>query len=161
MDINIIPPEKSLPLDRAYIVNIVIKSFKGRKDVEVHLYRPEWDEAEEKKYDWDRILSQSLDSIREDLNKSKQVVMETYTLEERDQLVDYLEKRYSDRLKVINSVPLSFPVPAGLMPLSLMQENENHGRIKFDLVPNYTLNFPVHGFYDLSAHSPILASDDV
>lgn len=161
MDINIIPPEKCLPIDRAFIVNIVIKSFKGRKNVDVHLYRPEWDEAEEKLYDWDRIVSQSPDSTRDDLKKSSQVVMETYTIEERDQLVDYLKERYADRLKLINSVPLSFPVPAGLMPLSIMQENENHGRIKFDLVPNYTLNFPVHGFYDLSAHSPILASDDV
>ncbi|MFP4083355.1 MAG: hypothetical protein ACLFP9_01990 [Desulfonatronovibrio sp.] len=161
MEINIISPEQKLPLDRAFVVNMVIRSFKGRRDVEVHLYRPAWDQAEEKKYDWDLILAQSPGQMQKELQNSRYVVMESFTLEERDVLVDYLKKRYSRKLRLINSAPLSFPVPQGLVPLSMMPENENYGRIRFERVPNYTLPFNVHGFYDLSVHAPILAEEGV
>ncbi len=161
MEVNIISPEQNLPLDRAYMVSIVIRSFKGRKDVEVHLYRPSWDQSEENSYNWDLIISQTPGQTGHDLEKSRHVVMESFTVEERDSLVGYLQDRYSQKLRTINSAPLSFPVPGGLMPLSMLPENENHGRIRFDQIPNYTLSFPVHGFYDLSAHAPILTGEEV
>jgi hypothetical protein len=161
MKVNIVSPEKTLPLDRAFVVNIVIRSFKGRRDVEVHLYRPVWDKSEEKEYKWDLLIAQSPGRIRHDeLNKSRHVVMELFTVAERDALVDYLRQRYSEKIVRINSTPMSFPVPEGLMPLSSLPENEDHGRIMFERIPNYTLPFPVHGFYDLSSHSPILTGEE-
>lgn len=161
MKINIISPEQNFPLDRAYVVNIMIRSFKGRKDVEVHLYRPWWNQAEEEEYDWGLIVNQSHGRTREDMNKSRKVVMELFTASERDALVGYLRDRYSEKLRLINSAPLSFPVPVGLSPLSMLPENENHGRIRFERIPNYSLPFPVHGFYDLSAHAPILTGEEI
>lgn len=160
MEVNIVSPEQNLPLERAFVVSIVIRSFKGRKDVEVHLYRPVWDRSEENHHKWDMIISQLPGQIQRDLEKSRHVVMESFTIEERDQLVDYLKERYSQKLRLISSAPLSFPVPGGLMPLSMMPENEDQGRIRFERIPNYTLPFPVHGFYDLSAHSPILTGEE-
>lgn len=162
MKVNIVSPEKKLPLDRAFVVNIVIRSFKGRRDVEVHLYRPDWAPTEEKEYNWDLIIAQSPGQVsHEEIKKSRHMVMELFTASERDALVTYLKERYSQKLVRINSTPMSFPVPEGLMPLSLLPENEDHGRIMFERIPNYTLPFPVHGFYDLSSHSPILAGDEV
>lgn len=156
---NIISPEKNLPLDRAFVINAVIRTFKGRRDVEVYLYRPLWDPTEENIYNWDLILTHSPGQTQQELQKSRQVVMESFTVEERDTIVEYLEDRYSRKLKLISSAPLSFPVPGGLTPLAMMPENENYGRIRFDRIPNYSLSFPVHGFYDLSAHAPILTDD--
>ncbi|MFW5730613.1 MAG: hypothetical protein ACOCV7_03090 [Desulfonatronovibrionaceae bacterium] len=161
MQINVAEPDNGLPVDRAYIVNIVIKSFKGRKDVEVHLYRPFWDESEEDLYDWDRAVAQDPSRTRAEFGRSRQVVLESFTPDERDRLIEYLQTRYIQRISTINSAFLSFPVPSGLMPLSMMPENENFGRIKFDQIPNYSLEFPVHGFYDLSAHSPIIAGEEI
>ncbi|WP_028574086.1 hypothetical protein [Desulfonatronovibrio hydrogenovorans] len=158
---NIAAARKTLPLDRAYVVSVVIKSFKGRRNVEVHLYRPTWKRSEEDSCNWELILGGSLQGKESDLSKSRKVVMESFTEEERDILVDYLEGRYSAKLAAINSMPLSFPVPPGLNPLSGMPENENLGRIRFDQIPNYPLSFAVHGVYDLSMHSPILTSEEV
>ncbi|MFO7728531.1 MAG: hypothetical protein R6X11_09390 [Desulfonatronovibrio sp.] len=161
MEVNIISPEQKLPLDRAFVVNVIIRSFKGRRDVEVHLYRPAWDSLEEKKYNWDLILAQSPGQMQKEMQNSRHVVMESFTMEERDVLVEYLRNRYSRKISLVNSAPLSFPVPQGLVPLSMMPENENYGRIRFERVPNYTLPFDVHGFYDLSVHAPILAEEGI
>ncbi|WP_045210694.1 hypothetical protein [Desulfonatronovibrio magnus] len=161
MELSITTPDQTLPIHRAFIVNIVIKSFKGRKNVEVHLYRPQWDKAEEQSYPWDRLLVQPPSQTKDKVDKSRQVILESFTEAERDQLIDYLKERYQDRLTLINSAFLSFPVPAGLMPLSMMPENENFGRIRFELIPNYSLDFQVHGFYDLGAHAPILTGEEL
>ena len=41
MEIDVVPADFNLRVDRAWTVSMVIKSFKGRKDVNVHLFRPE------------------------------------------------------------------------------------------------------------------------
>ena len=159
MEINIVPPNQDLPLERAYVVNMLIRSFKGRKDVEVHLHRPYWDDAEEKQYDWAAIFGNPPEKLGMEERNSIKVIMEAFNLEERTALIEYLKNRYAEKLKAINSAPLPFPIPQGLVPLSEMPEDENLGRIRLEKVPNYTLSFPVHGFYDLSAHPPILQNE--
>ncbi|MBT8762936.1 hypothetical protein KFV02_03225 [Desulfohalobiaceae bacterium Ax17] len=160
MDINIIPPSKPLPVNRAYIVTMTIKSFKGRRDVEVHLFRPYWDVEEENGYPWDKLLGEPIEEgITPDINRSKKILLEAFTRDERDQLVDYLARRYASRLKTITSAPLNFPIPLGLMPLSEMPEDENFGRIRLEQICDYPLPFPVHGFYDLSSAKPIIQEE--
>lgn len=160
MEVNIVSPGQDVPLDRAYVVSIVIKSFKGRRNVAVHLFRPDWDKSEEQQYSWDMLLDQSPQKTRSEMQQSRHVIMEAFTQDECKTLIEYLRQRYAGKLSLIDSRPLSFPVPAGLTPLGAMPENENYGRIRFDLIPNYPLSFHVHGFYDLSAHAPILAGED-
>ena len=160
MDIKVIPPTTSLPVNRAYIVTMTIKSFKGRRDVEVHLFRPTWDVEEEDAYPWDKLLGDPIENGPEpDINRSKKILLEAFTQDERDQLIDYLARRYASRLKNISSAPLDFPIPLGLMPLSEMPEDGDFGRIRLNQVPNYSLPFPVHGFYDLSAARPIIQGE--
>lgn len=55
MDIQIIQGGKDLPIDRAHALSMTIKSFKGRRDVEVHLFRHTWDPEEEEAIDWDKL----------------------------------------------------------------------------------------------------------
>jgi len=161
MDIDIVPASGKLPVDRAWTVAMVIKTFKGRKDVMVHLFRPTWDPTEEKNYDWSVLLG---DPVAPDLpislESSRRVLMESFTEKERDAVVEYLRTRYQDKVSEIHACSLNFPVPLGLTALSELTEGKDIGFIHFDKIHNYSLPFPVRGFFDLSQHRPILESFD-
>jgi hypothetical protein len=157
MEIDIVPALERLPVDRAWSMSITIKSFKGRKDVEVHLFRPGWDALEEDLYDWDHILGDPMHpDMDADMGSGRKLVLESFTPEERDLLVAYFKERYAGKLEVIRSCPIDFPVPLGIPALCDMTEGKDMGFLILDKVPNYTLPFPVRGFYDLSQHAPIV-----
>jgi hypothetical protein len=157
MDVTIETPEAPLPVDRAHVVSIVIKSFKGRRDVEVHLFRTQWEEQELGQIDWDSVLaSGSADTDPPAIDRTRRFLMEAFTPGERDLLVAYLSERYSDRVERISSTPLSFPLPAGILPLDEAPLGQDVGLIRFEAVPNYTLPFAVHGLFDLSRHKPMV-----
>lgn len=161
MDLNIITAERPLPVERAYILSMVINSFKGRRDVEVHLFRPDFEESELKNYDWNKLLGDPVHPELEiDLDKSKRILLESFTLSERDQIVAYLKERYANRVSAINSAPLDLPIPLGLPPLSSIPGGKTIGFIHFEQIPNYTLPFPVHGFYDLAQHKPLVEGEE-
>ncbi|EHJ46684.1 hypothetical protein DFW101_0667 [Solidesulfovibrio carbinoliphilus subsp. oakridgensis] len=157
MEIDVVPADFIIPVDRAWTVSMVIKSFKGRKDVTVHLFRPEWDPADEEIYDWDVLTG---DPVQPDLPVSyvscRRIVMESFTEEERDALVDYLKTRYEDKVSEVHACALNFPIPLGLTALSELSEGKDIGFIHFDKIPNYTLPFPVRGYFDLSQHKPLI-----
>jgi hypothetical protein len=157
MEVNISEPHTPPPIDRAYVISMTIISFKGRRDVQVHLFRPAWDPEEEKGMPWDKLLGEPVSEEADaDPVQSRKVIMEAFTREERDEIVDYLKSRYSSRLKSIDSAPFEFPLPTGLPPLSGLSAGEHFGIMKLEIVPNYPLPYPVHGFFDLSAHQPIM-----
>ena len=146
-----------IPSPRGYAVSMVIKSFKGRRDVEVHLFRPEWDEADENEIKWDNLFGSpaTLDAIPNE-KKDRKIVLESFTMEERDKVVDYLKEHYSSRLESIFSTPMEFPVPTGLPPLSSITEGKDIGLIKFEKVPHFNLPFALRGLYNLGAHRPLV-----
>jgi len=150
MDISIINPDTKPPAPYCHSVSMTIRSFKGRRNVDVHLYRCEWDAAEEKALDWATLIE---GGSAEDSSKS--VVMESFTTEERDRIVNYLKEQYSTRLTAIKSMPLTFPVPAGLLGLSQLTDGKTIGIIEFRKIPSYPLDLPIMGYYDLSQHPPI------
>jgi hypothetical protein len=140
-------------VDRGYVVSMVISSFKGYKDVEVHLFRPDWEKEEERVYDWGSLLGEPIRQDQTiDPTGSRKVLMETFNAQEKDQLLEYLSNRYESRLESISARALSFPIPIGLVPLSEVPEQGTLGKIHFDKIPSYNLDFPVHGLYDLSRH---------
>lgn len=156
MDIEIIQPEGSLPIERAFAVSMTIKSFKGRRDVDVHLFRHCWDPEEEPAMDWDALLAASGMGEAEAASGSRRVVLESFTPDERDQIIAYLKEHYADRLKSVFSAPIPFPVPVGLTALSDIGEGKSIGFIHFERIPHFTLGFAVRGLYDLSQHRPIV-----
>jgi len=157
MDIDITDAPKGLPVERAWSVSIVIKSFKGRRDVEVHLFRPKWDPKEEDQFDWSMILGDPITPEADyDIKASRKLVMESFTARERDLLLEYLRNRYGEKLASIQACPIDFPVPLGILALSELTEGKDIGFIHFEKIPNYTLPFPVRGFFDLSQHSPLI-----
>lgn len=156
MDIQIAQPETSLPIDRAFALSMTIKSFKGRRDVEVHLFRHCWDQEEEEAIDWDRLLAAQGMSEAEEAAGSRRVILEALTLEERDLVIGYLKEHYASRLSAITSAALPFPVPVGLVALSDMSEGKTVGFIHFERIPHFGLGLALRGFYDLAQHPPIV-----
>lgn len=151
MDITIIEPTQTTPTPYIHSVSMVIRSFKGRRNVEVHLFRGAWDPDHESSEDWDSILASS-----DKNDPSRRMVMETFTTQERDRIVNYLKEQYSTRLTAIRSTPLTFPVPAGLPCLSSLEPGKDSGFIDFTRIPSYTLDIPMRGLYDLSRHKPLV-----
>jgi hypothetical protein len=157
MDIDIATPDRALPVERAWVISMTIKSFKGRKDVEVHLFRPDYDTAEAEGYDWDALLGDPVHpELPVDLQASRRVLLEAFTPEERDQVLEYLKSTYEDRVSQVVAAPMDLPIPLGLPPLSDIPEGKSIGFIRFDKLPNYSLPFGLRGFYDLAQHEPLV-----
>lgn len=157
MEIDIVEGQEKMPVDRCWSVTVVIKSFKGRKDVEVHLFRPDWDYLEEETYDWNDILGDPMHpDMDADMGSGRKLVMESFTPEERDLIVGYFKERYEGKLSSIHACPIDFPVPLGIPALCDLTEGKDIGFILFDKIPNYTLPFVIRGFFDLSQHPPIV-----
>lgn len=156
MQIHSIASEKPLPADRAYVMTMTIKSFKGRKNVKVHLFRPEYDASDFDEYEWDNLLGDSIEPGLDETEGSKRVLLEAFTKAERDQVFEYIRKCYQDRVEEADARPMSFPIPKGLTPLSGIPEGKSIGLIRFSKLPNFTLPFPMSGLYDLSQHDPIV-----
>jgi hypothetical protein len=156
MEINIREADTE-PIDRVHAISIIIRSFKGRRDVEVHLFRPSYDESNMNQYDWAELIGGPLEpGIEYDKDSSKRIILEAFTPDERDKIVTYLTERYSDRVSRLDSCPLDLPIPAGLPPLSTYPEGKSIGFIRFDEIPNYPLDFTFRGLYDLSRHEPLV-----
>lgn len=160
MQIHSAASERPLPADRAYVLTMTIKCFKGRRNVQVHLFRPEFDEAEFDGYAWDHLLGGAVEPGRDDPEGSKRVVLEAFTSQERDQIFEYIKTHYEGRVSEASSNAMSFPVPKGLAPLSSVPEGKTIGLIRFSQLPNFDLPFPMHGLYDLSQAEPLLDSQD-
>jgi len=162
MEHVIIPAPPDAPLDRIYIITLTMHTFKGRRNVEAHLFKAEPDPA-------------GLQSLRDkglvgkpcaEPNDSQvprgteddalQTVLEAFTAEEGNLLLDYLKERYADQILRVTVCPLELPVPLGVVPLSAIPEGKTMGFIRFDAVRDYPLPFAVRGFYDLDAHEPIV-----
>ena len=169
MELTVIPVEGTPPVERIHVISITIRTFKGRRNVQAHLFRlPDGD-----------ATSQGLDSLRavpglvgapldpsapgaDDLTGPEaetdalRTVLEAFTETERDAVVDYLSQRYADRLTCIIACPLQLPVPRGVVPFSALPEGKTMGVIRFDEVPRYPLPFAIRGFYDLAQHEPLV-----
>lgn len=101
MDINITKATSNPPTPYANSLSMTIRSFKGRRDVEVHLFRRAWDKAVEAAQDWNALI----EPRAADNDPSRDVIMESFTDEERDTLINYLKEQYSTRLTGIRSTP--------------------------------------------------------
>lgn len=147
--------EGTQPCPRGFVASIRIRSFKGRKDVLAHLFRPRSQEEAPADYPWAEMISADSAPDTTGRGDTREVILESFTQTELDQVVDYLTERYADRLSAITTNCLRYPLPAGLLPLRSMPAGKDIGIIRFEIVPGYPLPFPVHGFYDLSQHKPM------
>jgi hypothetical protein len=162
MEHVIIPAPPDAPLDRIYIVTLTMHTFKGRRNVEAHLFRAESDPAEMESLRNKGLVgkpcaeaddSQAPHGTEDD---ALQTVLEAFTAEEGNLLLDYLKARYAEQIARVTVCPLELPVPLGVVPLSAIPEGKTMGFIRFDAVRDSPLPFAVRGFYDLDAHEPLV-----
>lgn len=156
MQTYIIPAEEGTAIDRVYSISITIRTFKGRRNVEAHVFRHNPEMAEAADYDWNSLVGPPMDPANPgEIEDVKRTLLETFTTEERDAVVAYLAERYGSRLECITACPVELPIPLGVMPLSSITPGKALGFIRFDNVLNYPLPFAVRGFYDLAQHDPL------
>ena len=169
MELNIIPVEGTPPVARTHVISVTIRTFKGRRNVQAHLFRlaDETEAAEELAAlrGVPGLVGAPLDPNApgaddltgpESETDALRTVLEAFTEAERDAVVDYLSRRYADRLTCIIACPLQLPVPRGVVPFSALPEGKTMGVIRFDDVPRYPLPFAMRGFYDLAQHEPLV-----
>jgi hypothetical protein len=140
---------------------MTVAVFKGRRDVDVHMFRSAWDPAEEETLDWAALIAPPAQGQAEaDAIRSRGVILEAFTDSERKTIAAFLQATYPDRLTRITSTPLSLPLPAGLAPLSSARPGKSVGLIDFARIPVYSLGVPLKGLYDLSLHQPIIKTPE-
>ncbi|NCC25926.1 MAG: hypothetical protein EOM25_12155 [Deltaproteobacteria bacterium] len=156
MRVDIEPKPDQWPAERGVVISVTIRSFKGRRDVVAHLFRPDPVTGEP-----DPALDNSAVIVPDstETGDGRTVYLETFTEDEAKALVQYLADRYDSRLTHIRASWIPLPVPPGLTPLSRCQCTQTVGRIQFDKIPNYSLSFSVHGLYDLALHPPLTSHD--
>ena len=160
----IIPsPGTARPVERCWALSMTVTAFKGRRDVDVHLFRHKWSRTEAETLLWSELIGPPLvDSplLSDDPDSSRRVLLESFTTEERDRIVAFLRTTYLGRLTRIASCPLSFPIPAGLVPLSDIRPGKTVGLVDFARIQRYTLDIPLRGLFDLAQHKPLMDRDD-
>ncbi|WP_022655110.1 hypothetical protein [uncultured Desulfovibrio sp.] len=159
---SIVAPDNA-PLDRIYIVAATLNAFKGRRHVEVHIFRHGATDEELAALEGKKLVGppdpavppQVLQGATEEA--ALRCVLEAFTAEESQALMAYLEQRYAEHIEKITVCPMDLPVPLGVAPLSGIPEGKSTGFISFDAVPDYPLPFVARGFYDLAVHEPLMA----
>jgi len=162
MEHVIIPAPPDAQQDRIYIITLTLHTFKGRRNVEAHLFRLCSDPAELETLRNKGLVGKpcaetdagELPHGTED--DALQTVLEAFTAEEGNLLLDYLKERYADQILRVTVCPLELPVPLGVVPLSAIPEGKSMGFIRFDAVRDYPLPFAARAFYDLDAHEPLM-----
>ncbi|WP_027370949.1 hypothetical protein [Desulfovermiculus halophilus] len=145
---------------RGYVLSMVVSQFRGYEDVEIHLFRSHWEAEEEADYDWEALLGEPMRRDQPiDPEGSRRVFLETFSLEEKDALIEYLHEHYADRVRSIRASLLPLPIPIGLTPLSSVAEDQRFGRIRLHKIPHYSLGFAVEGLYSLTQHKPSRGQD--
>lgn len=156
-----IVPATNEPIDRIHGISITIRSFKGRRNVEAHLFRRGFPLRNAENFPWEQLISDEIPAELAEMaheidpNASKKMICEAFTAEERDTVIAYLQERHGDSIVAINASPLPLPIPQGVAVLSEIPESRTMGFIRFNNVCNYPLPFVVHAFYDLSQHNPL------
>lgn len=156
MQITKVPIDSPLPCERAFVLSMVIRSFKGRRDVEVHLFRSGWAETDALICRGEGIFEPAASADKESHERACAFLMEAFTAEERDALIDYLSARYADKVSEITAAPLPFPIPTDISPLSTVPLGQDIGLIHLWKIPNYPLPFKVDGLFDLAVHKPMV-----
>lgn len=152
-------------LERIYIITAILKTFKGRRNVEVHLFRDNPDVAElESLRTMDLVGKANSETPAgcdspEAAEDALRTVLEAFTAEEGNLLLEYLDTRYADQFAKVVVCPLEIPIPLGVVPLSSIPEGKTMGFINLSAVRDYPLPFAVQGFYDLDAHEPLMPEE--
>lgn len=156
MEKHIIEAPADAPISRIYIMGAVLKHFKGRSDVEIHIFRHGADDGELAALQGRNLVGPADPEVPPEAlagateEAALRCLLEAFTKEEADALADWLETRYADQISDLYVSPMDLPVPLGVGPLGLVPSGRTNGFICFDAVHGYPLPFVARGYYDLA-----------
>lgn len=156
MEVNFLRAEERPLFPRAYVASLRLANFKGRKDVEAHVFRCGWPESELAEIEGLDLVGPPDPAMPPDLvaastkEQALKCVLEAFTEEEAALLAKYLEDKYADQIVSLYIAPLNLPAPLGVAPLAEIPEGPESGFIKLDKAPGYDLPFKARAYYDLS-----------
>ncbi|MFI3272404.1 MAG: hypothetical protein R3Y11_09940 [Pseudomonadota bacterium] len=192
MDIQIVPaaadaiaipcvdartPEEQAHAYVRHVIALTIKTFKGRRQVELLLFKANpvarfimgSDEAILAKLRalplvaaapqaGDAIFDEVEPEVIKNANPDDALrsILESFTEAERDMVIDYVSKRYAASIEAIDACPLELPVPLGVRPLASLPEGKAMGFVHFERAQNYKLPFVLKGLYNLDQHEPMM-----
>lgn len=166
MEEYVIAAPPFMELERCYLMQATLKHFKGREHVVAHLYRhgdpADATDAAARQEELRNLrataglVAEANDTTPPGASADAALlsVLEAFTAEEGNQVLEFLRQRYAGQLEKVFVFPLELPLPLGLTPFSQLPEEGPMGFIRFDAMRDYTLPFKVRGFYDLSAPPP-------
>ncbi len=159
MEYRIIAASPFMELDRAYLIQATLKSFKGRRDVIVYLFRTDTNTEELAELRTMDLVDKAQADTPEGatIEDALRSVLEAFTAEEGNEVLEYLKERYEEQISEVVVSPVEIPIPLGMVPFADIPEGKTMGFIRFNQVADYSLPFVVHGFYDLDAHDALLA----
>lgn len=156
MEINFIQADEEPIFPRTYVATLRLANFKGRKDVEAHVFRYDYPKSELEEAAGLNLVGPADPSMPAELlagatkEQALKCVLEAFTEEESELLAEYLKDKYADQITSLYIAPLSLPAPLGVAPLAEIPEGEESGFIKLDKAPGYSLPFKARAYYDLS-----------
>ncbi len=159
MRIEKIEAEKDRPSARIYIMAGILKQFKGARDVEVQIIRPNPAPEEFAALENKNLVCPPPPEMPAGLIENSSArqalgcILEAFTEEESEKLARYLAERYGDKFDLLRICPMELPVPFGVAPLADIPESENSGFIRFEKAPDYPLNFAAWAYYDLASQT--------
>ncbi len=163
MDLKVIAASPFMELERCYLIQAQLKSFKGRKDVIVYLFRTDVDEKELVQLRELDVVAPRNDETPFGATKEDALLslLEAFTAEEGNEVLEFLKERYEEHISEVVVSPVEIPVPLGMVPFSAIPEGKSMGFIRFDSGDEYPLPFVIYGFYDLEAHDALINEGDI
>lgn len=140
--------------ERIYIAAATLKELRGRKNVEVQLFRPGATAEEMAALRDQGLVGDPPPEMPKELlagatmENALACLLEAFTAAETEQLAAYLQERYADQVERLVICPMTLPVPLGVGPLAQIPESDSSGFLNFDLAPDYPLPFRFRGFYE-------------
>lgn len=149
---------QELSIASRHIISLTIRSFKGRRNVELFLFKADYSDTLLDKLRLFPLVGEPIDPNNPgDPDDALRSILESFTEKERDDVLQYLSQRYAENITSAFACPLETPVPQGIRSLASIPEGKNLGFVYFERAPNYPLPFRLRGFYDLEQHEPLVA----
>lgn len=156
MECEFVWAENDENLPRRYIAVATLNNFRGKKNVEAHIFRTGATDEEMESIRGRELVSPPDPSVPAEVLKGATedmalaCLLEAFTREEALKLASYLENRYKTQISRLEICPMTLPAPFGIGPLSMIPEGETSGFINFDKASDFNLGFSFKAYYELS-----------
>ena len=155
MEFTFIEAPANAPIPRIYVASMLLAEFKGRRNVEAHIFRHSWAPEELEELAALDLVGPPDPGMPAQLvegatrEAALKCVLEAFTKEEIQKLAAHLKERHGAQILSLRAAPLQLPAPLGVGPLGELPTGAESGFIKLDKAPGYDLPFLAWAYYEL------------